>query len=125
MYCSILSLMRDPRYPVLLIPGGGTSVNGAVEDAGAISAAGRRGAIAVAEPLAVVRGHLTRAEYDYVAALPAAKASDDSLQMFLRLCPYFRGEHHVEDIMWLENVGREAVMSTLHAFHDVIVRFVL
>ena len=37
--------------------------------------------------------------------VPAAKHLDD-LQMFVSLFPYFNGNHHIEEIMYFENLRR-------------------
>ena len=51
-----------------------------------------------------------------------AEADDVAkLHMFFRLCPYFRGEHHVEEIMFREGVPRAVVESILTAFRKVLV----
>ena len=42
-------------------------------------------------------------------------------QLFKRLCPYFHGKHHVEEIMWRETVSRKAIMSVLANYGDVLV----
>eukprot|EP00053_Salpingoeca_punica_P014093 m.127972 g.127972 ORF g.127972 m.127972 type:complete len:967 (-) comp16378_c0_seq3:132-3032(-) len=63
---------------------------------------------------------LTRREHEYVLNLPAA-ASAAMLDRFLRLCPYFRGVHSLEEIMWLENISRNDVLEVVSHFSDVLV----
>jgi nitrogen permease regulator 3-like protein len=41
--------------------------------------------------------------------------------LFKRLCPYFHGKHHIEEIMWREKVSRKAIFSVLANYGDVLV----
>ena len=43
--------------------------------------------------------HVSIEEKGYILNVPAAKHLDD-LQMFVRLFPYFSGNHHTEEIMY-------------------------
>ena len=45
--------------------------------------------------------HLSIEEKECILDVPAAKHLDD-LQMFVRLFPYFNGNHHIE-VMFFEN----------------------
>ena len=45
--------------------------------------------------------HLSIEEEECILNVPAAKHLDD-LQMFVRLFPYFNGNHHIEEIMYLK-----------------------
>ena len=47
--------------------------------------------------------HLSIEEKECILDVPAAKHLDD-LQMFVRLFPYFNGNHHIEEIMDCENL---------------------
>ena len=38
-----------------------------------------------------------------------------------RLCPYFNGKHHIEEIMYYENVRRSQLLTLLDKFRDVLV----
>ncbi len=38
-----------------------------------------------------------------------------------RLCPYFRGFHHLEEIMWRENVSRDDITKVLKKYQHVLV----
>ena len=42
-------------------------------------------------------------------------------RLLRRLCGYFRGTHHVEEIMWRENVERFDVMNVLEKYKDFLV----
>eukprot|EP00474_Spongospora_subterranea_P000457 CRZ00915.1 hypothetical protein [Spongospora subterranea] len=59
---------------------------------------------------------------------PALKISLDSStvknsklkKLFYRLSPYFDGEHHIEEIMWSENVSRQEIGLVLSEYSDVV-----
>ena len=38
-----------------------------------------------------------------------------------RLCPYFNGKHHLEEIMYYENVSRSGLVTLLDKFRRVLV----
>lgn len=38
-----------------------------------------------------------------------------------RLLPYFRGDHHLEEIMYYENLHRSDLMSLLDKFRSVLI----
>jgi hypothetical protein len=40
---------------------------------------------------------------------------------FFRLCPYFRGFHHLEEIMWRENVSRDDITKVLKKYQHILV----
>ncbi|KAK4875348.1 hypothetical protein RN001_011770 [Aquatica leii] len=56
--------------------------------------------------------------------IPASNNSED-LNLFARLCRngYFRGEHHVEEIMYLENLRRSQLLQLLDKFRDVLITY--
>ena len=45
----------------------------------------------------------------------------DHLQMFVRLFPYFNGNHHKEEILYFENLRRSQLLTLLDNFHDVLI----
>jgi len=47
-----------------------------------------------------------------------------TFQLFQRLCPYFRGGHHIEEIMWRENITREELMKVLEKYQALLVTYV-
>ena len=49
------------------------------------------------------------------------KAYSFSFQFTHRLCPYMRGMHHLEEIMYYENVSRSQLHTLLDKFKDVLV----
>ena len=51
--------------------------------------------------------------------MPAAQHLDD-LQKFVRLFPYFNGNHHIEEIMYFENLRRSQLLTLLDKFRDVL-----
>ena len=56
---------------------------------------------------------------------PATSPSSDSsiarMQLFRRLRPMFYGEHHLEEIMWQERLGREQIEDLLEAYEEHLV----
>ncbi|XP_068629292.1 GATOR complex protein NPRL3 [Battus philenor] len=66
----------------------------------------------------------TAAERAVITALPAAAHPDD-LMLLARLHKkgYFRGEQHLEEIMFMENVTRSQLMQLLDKFKDVLITF--
>ena len=52
------------------------------------------------------------------------RIADDSpvYKLFQKLCPYFRGRMHIEEIMWRENVSRDDLGTVLEIFRDVLVK---
>ncbi|CAI9729517.1 Hypothetical predicted protein [Octopus vulgaris] len=62
---------------------------------------------------------LTPEEYDAVARLPAARNADD-LKLFSKLCCYFNGKHHLEEIMYYEDLRRSQVVAILDKFRDIL-----
>lgn len=63
---------------------------------------------------------LTSLEYKYIQALPASKLP--SYPRFLSMCQYFRGDHHVEDIMLLSQMSRAEVEAVIDDFRQVLVQ---
>ena len=59
-------------------------------------------------------------EENCILDVPAAKHLDD-LQIFVRLFPYFNGNHHhIEEIMYFENL-RPQLLTLLDKFCDVLI----
>ncbi|XP_070581227.1 GATOR1 complex protein NPRL3-like [Ptychodera flava] len=63
---------------------------------------------------------LSYAERLSVLSVPAS-SNDDDLKLFDRLCPYFRGKHHLEEIMYYENLSRSQLITLLDKFRDVLI----
>lgn len=51
--------------------------------------------------------------------------SDEDLKLFARLCRknYFQGNHHIEEIMFLENLSRSQLLQLLDKFRDVLITY--
>ncbi|KYQ90548.1 UPF0171 family protein [Tieghemostelium lacteum] len=47
-----------------------------------------------------------------------------SYQLFKRLSPYFRGLHHIEEIMWRENISRDELNKILKKYKNVLVQVI-
>lgn len=65
------------------------------------------------------RAGLSPAGVKNVLAVPSSKNPDD-LRLFTRLIPYFNGKHHVEDIMFFENLERSQVLILCDKFRDIL-----
>ena len=65
---------------------------------------------------------LSSLEYAYLKA----KYEDErpSFQTFLMLCQYFRGRHHVEEIMQQTLLSRSQLSDIFHEYQDVLVQTV-
>ncbi|XP_078690901.1 GATOR1 complex protein NPRL3-like isoform X2 [Branchiostoma floridae x Branchiostoma belcheri] len=63
---------------------------------------------------------LTEGERLSVLKVPAASNPED-LRLFARLVWYFRGEHHLEEIMYYENLRRSQLLTLLDKFREVLI----
>lgn len=56
--------------------------------------------------------------------IPATNNPED-LQLFANLCrkEYFQGNHHIEEIMYLENLRRSQLLQLLDKFRDVLITY--
>lgn len=63
---------------------------------------------------------LSPSERESIMAVPSASNTED-LKLFARLCKYFRGSHHLEEIMYYENVRRSQLHTLLDKFRDVLI----
>lgn len=61
------------------------------------------------------------AERAVIMKVPAA-SNPEELQRFASLCKYFRGEHHLEEIMYHENIRRSALLQLIDKFRDILVK---
>lgn len=62
---------------------------------------------------------LTQVEKRSVLQVPAASNPED-LKLFTKLTPYFRGNHHLEEVMYYENLRRPQLLTLLDKFRDVL-----
>jgi hypothetical protein len=67
----------------------------------------------------VLKG-LSTSDKAAILQCPAAKNPDD-LQLFMRLFQYFDGQHHLEEIMFFENLRRSHLLTLIDKFKDVLV----
>ncbi|KPM08151.1 nitrogen permease regulator 3-like protein [Sarcoptes scabiei] len=63
---------------------------------------------------------LTADEISAILSLPSAENLDD-IRMFARLIPYLDGHHHIEDIMYYENLRRSHILTLIDKFRDVLI----
>ncbi|RDD38722.1 Nitrogen permease regulator 3-like protein [Trichoplax sp. H2] len=47
----------------------------------------------------------------------------EEIQFFIRLCKYFDGRHHIEDIMYWENLPRDEIFEILNRFNEITITF--
>lgn len=45
----------------------------------------------------------------------------DDMAFFLRLFPYFKGQHHLEEIMYYENVRRSELVTLIDKFRSILI----
>eukprot|EP00117_Sycon_ciliatum_P036630 scpid69827/ scgid0460/ Nitrogen permease regulator 3-like protein; Alpha-globin regulatory element-containing gene protein len=70
-----------------------------------------------------LRKHLSETELSAVLAVDASQNHED-LELFARLCPYFRGKQHLEEMMYYENVTRSQLLTLLDKYSGVLVTVV-
>uniref|UniRef100_A0A3Q1HNE5 GATOR complex protein NPRL3 n=1 Tax=Anabas testudineus TaxID=64144 RepID=A0A3Q1HNE5_ANATE len=63
---------------------------------------------------------LSEHEREVILNIPAAQNQED-LRMFARLLHYFRGHHHLEEIMYYENMRRSQLKTLFDKFRSVLV----
>lgn len=63
---------------------------------------------------------LSEHERQVILNIPAAQNPED-LRMFARLLHYFRGHHHLEEIMYNENMRRSQLKTLFDKFRSVLV----
>ncbi|XP_006146399.1 GATOR complex protein NPRL3 isoform X4 [Tupaia chinensis] len=63
---------------------------------------------------------LSEHERAAILSVPAAQNPED-LRMFARLLHYFRGRHHLEEVMYSENTRRSQLLALLDKFRSVLV----
>jgi len=63
----------------------------------------------------------TPAEQAVIMSVPAANNSDD-LTRFAALSKYFRGEHHLEEMMFHENCPRSTLLQLVDKFRAVLIK---
>lgn len=68
---------------------------------------------------ALQRADLSQAEFKNILKIPASKNPDD-LKLLIRLIPYFDGKHHIEDIMFFENLERSQILILCDKFREAL-----
>ncbi|ELU15283.1 hypothetical protein CAPTEDRAFT_221562 [Capitella teleta] len=63
---------------------------------------------------------LTPEQRREILAVPAASNPED-LHLFAKLCLYFDGHHHLEEIMYYENVRRSQLLTLLDKFRSILI----
>ena len=63
----------------------------------------------------------TLAEQEVIMSVPAAANLED-LTKFARLSKYFRGEHHLEEMMYHENCPRSVLLQLIDKFSSILVK---
>ena len=56
-----------------------------------------------------------------ILSVPAASELPD-LAQFVRFSKYMRGEHHIEEMMYLENCSRYELLQVLDKFSSILVK---
>lgn len=69
--------------------------------------------------LAMSRVGLSRTEARNIISIPSSKNPDD-LKLLVRLLSYFNGKHHIEDIMFFENLERSQILILCDKFRDIL-----
>lgn len=69
---------------------------------------------------ALQRAGLSQMGAKHVLSIPSSRCWDD-LKLLIRLMPYFNGKHHIEDIMFLENLERSQVLILCDKFRDILI----
>ncbi|XP_013420163.1 GATOR complex protein NPRL3-like [Lingula anatina] len=64
--------------------------------------------------------HMNSVNREAICAVPAANNLED-LKMFVRLCPYFNGQFHLEEIMYHENLRRSQLLTLIDKFRSILV----
>jgi len=63
----------------------------------------------------------TEEEKGVILGVPASNNLDD-LARFISLCRYFRGFHHMEEIMYLENMRRATLLNLVDKFSQLLIK---
>ncbi|KAF8769929.1 GATOR complex protein NPRL3 like protein [Argiope bruennichi] len=76
--------------------------------------------LSLREQDSIRQANLTPLERDSILR-DASHNSKDDLKNFIRFCPYFRGRHHLEEIMYCENIRRSHLLSLLDKFRNILI----
>ncbi|XP_065846842.1 GATOR1 complex protein NPRL3-like [Oscarella lobularis] len=64
--------------------------------------------------------HLSPSLREKVLQVQSASDEDD-LRLFAKLCRYFDGKHHLEEIMYYENITRSQLLTILDKFGEIVI----
>jgi len=64
---------------------------------------------------------LSAAEREAILSIPASKNLED-LELFVNLSRYFDGKHHLEEIMYHENIGRSTLVQLIDKFRSILIK---
>lgn len=68
---------------------------------------------------ALQQAGLSQAGARSVLVIPSSNNPED-LKLLIRLIPYFDGKHHIEDVMFFENLERSQVLILCDKFRDIL-----
>ena len=66
--------------------------------------------------------NFSTSEQSVILSVPAASDLGD-LGQFVRFSKYWRGEHHLEEIMYHENCTRNELLQCIDKFSSLIVKY--
>nr|XP_027200002.1 GATOR complex protein NPRL3-like [Dermatophagoides pteronyssinus] len=64
---------------------------------------------------------LTDDEIEQILSIVPAANNLDDIRLFVKLLPYFDGHHHIEDIMYYENLRRSHILTLIDKFRNVLI----
>ncbi|XP_003383272.2 PREDICTED: nitrogen permease regulator 3-like protein [Amphimedon queenslandica] len=71
------------------------------------------------ETMANLLKHLSKEEVEWVSSTDAARDKDD-LALFTKLSCYWHGNHHLEEILMLENMARSELLALIDKFSEIL-----
>lgn len=95
-------LVQQQTFVYLMVPGGGPAPAPADES----------------EVWPLTPLPLQRHEMRYIEQL---NNNTKEFELFRRLCPYFRGFHHLTEIAWRENISKEELAKVIQMFKSILV----
>ncbi|XP_015920360.1 GATOR1 complex protein NPRL3 [Parasteatoda tepidariorum] len=77
--------------------------------------------LSLREQDSIRQANLKPTERDILRDSSSSSNSKEDLKNFLRFCRYFRGQHHLEEIMYCENIRRSHLHSLLDKFRKILI----
>jgi len=68
-----------------------------------------------------ILSNLSADEKDAILSVPASD-NLENLQLFVDLAKYFDGNHHIEEIMYHENIGRSELVQLIDKFRTILIK---